>query len=396
MITHQILLLLLAGYIVFSIDKKQNYFPVPVVLVVLGIILSFVPIFQGIMITKEIIFNVFLPALLFISSYSFSVQALKKNKWLIGGMGTVGLMFTVAILGLSIYMVGNLFINLSLIGSLLIAGILSPTDPVSVVSILKNSTSDEKVADVVEGESLLNDGTSIVVFTVLLEMYLHDQSFSVTSFITEFLFVSLGGVFIGIIFGWLLSKAIHYTNHRQYQVMLSIIIAYGSFYLGELLGVSGVLATVTSGLLLSYEFGKHRQEEQFRDSLDGFWTIVEPTILSIIFLLIGIQSANYLFDVSWALVVIIFILSLVSRFIVLATSTMVIPRWRQRFTLGDSLMITWAGIKGTMSVALLLGLEAEASNDHLLVSLTFSVIVLSLIIQSIGVYPLTRRLSKEH
>ncbi|WP_019376133.1 cation:proton antiporter [Virgibacillus halodenitrificans] len=396
MITHQILLLLLAGYIVFSIDKKQNYFPVPVVLVVLGIILSFVPIFQGIMITKEIIFNVFLPALLFISSYSFSVQALKKNKWMIGGMGTVGLMFTVAILGLSIYAVGNLFINLSLIGSLLIAGILSPTDPVSVVSILKNSTSDEKVADVVEGESLLNDGTSIVVFTVLLEMYLHDQSFSVTSFITEFLFVSLGGVFIGMIFGWLLSKAIHYTNHRQYQVMLSIIIAYGSFYLGELLGVSGVLATVTSGLLLSYEFGKHRQEEQFRDSLDGFWTIVEPTILSIIFLLIGIQSANYLFDVSWALVVIIFILSLVSRFIVLATSTMVIPRWRQRFTLGDSLMITWAGIKGTMSVALLLGLEAEASNDHLLVSLTFSVIVLSLIIQSIGVYPLTRRLSKEH
>ncbi|MBD1224324.1 cation:proton antiporter [Virgibacillus halodenitrificans] len=396
MITHQILLLLLAGYIVFSIDKKQNYFPVPVVLVLLGIILSFVPIFQGITITKEIIFNVFLPALLFISSYSFSVQALKKNKWMIGGMGTVGLMFTVAILGLSIYAVGNLFINLSLIGSLLIAGILSPTDPVSVVSILKNSTSDEKVADVVEGESLLNDGTSIVVFTVLLEMYLHDQSFSVTSFITEFLFVSLGGVFIGIIFGWLLSKAIHYTNHRQYQVMLSIIIAYGSFYLGELLGVSGVLATVTSGLLLSYEFGKHRQEEQFRDSLDGFWTIVEPTILSIIFLLIGIQSANYLFDVSWALVVIIFILSLVSRFIVLATSTMVIPRWRQRFTLGDSLMITWAGIKGTMSVALLLGLEAEASNDHLLVSLTFSVIVLSLIIQSIGVYPLTRRLSKEH
>ncbi|MYL47357.1 sodium:proton antiporter [Virgibacillus halodenitrificans] len=396
MITHQILLLLLAGYIVFSIDKKQNYFPVPVVLVLLGIILSFVPIFQGITITKEIIFNVFLPALLFISSYSFSVQALKKNKWLIGGMGTVGLMFTVAILGLSIYAVGNLFINLSLIGSLLIAGILSPTDPVSVVSILKNSTSDEKVADVVEGESLLNDGTSIVVFTVLLEMYLHDQSFSVTSFITEFLFVSLGGVFIGIIFGWLLSKAIHYTNHRQYQVMLSIIIAYGSFYLGELLGVSGVLATVTSGLLLSYEFGKHRQEEQFRDSLDGFWTIVEPTILSIIFLLIGIQSANYLFDVPWALVVIIFILSLVSRFIVLATSTMVIPRWRQRFTLGDSGMITWAGIKGTMSVALLLGLEAEASNDHLLVSLTFSVIVLSLIIQSIGVYPLTRRLSKEH
>ncbi|MYL61689.1 sodium:proton antiporter, partial [Virgibacillus halodenitrificans] len=81
MITHQILLLLLAGYIVFSIDKKQNYFPVPVVLVLLGIFLSFVPIFQGITITKEIIFNVFLPALLFISSYSFSVQALKKNKW---------------------------------------------------------------------------------------------------------------------------------------------------------------------------------------------------------------------------------------------------------------------------------------------------------------------------
>ncbi|MFD1039600.1 cation:proton antiporter [Virgibacillus byunsanensis] len=389
---HQIILLLLIGYMVFSIDKKKNYFPVPVVLVLLGLILAPIPYFAEVTITKGLIFNVFLPALLFISAYSFPLKALKKNKWIITCLGTVGLLLTVSLLGILIYFVSNLFVQFTWIGALLIAAILTPTDPVSVVSILKETSSDKKIADVVEGESLLNDGTSIVIFTVLLGMFVNETSFSFSTLIGEFLIVSLGGIFIGISFGWLMSKAVHYTHDRQYQVMLSVIVAYGSFYIGEIIGVSGVLATVSAGLMLSWEFGKNSKEDHFRNSLDGFWSIVEPSFLSLLFLLIGIQAGDYLIFPEWYLAIIIFILSIIVRFVILISLTQTIPAWKHQFSMKDTSLITWSGIKGTMSIALLMGLEVASDKNDILISLTFAAVLLSLVIQSAGIYPLTRRL----
>ncbi|UJL47734.1 sodium:proton antiporter [Virgibacillus sp. NKC19-16] len=392
MSSHQVLLLLLVGYIVFSIDKKQTYFPVPVILVLLGLSLAFVPYFDDITISKELIFNVFLPALLFTSAYNFPLNYLRKNKWIITCLGTVGVLLTVILLGSTIYFVSNIFIQMSFVGALLIASILTPTDPVSVVSILKKSLSDEKIADIVEGESLLNDGTSIVLFSIFLGMFVNETSFSLGMFLGEFLFVSIGGIVLGVAFGWLMSKAVHYSKHRTYQVMLSVIVAYGSFYLGELIGVSGVLSTVTAGMMLSFEFGKNIKEDHFRDSLDGFWNIVEPSVLALLFLLIGIQAAEYLIFSEWTLAIIIFILSLAVRWLVLTGLTQAIPTWKSEFALKDSSLITWSGIKGSMSVALLMGFEAAASNDDILISLTFAAVLLSLVIQSVGVYPLTKRL----
>ncbi|MFD2628182.1 cation:proton antiporter [Oceanobacillus kapialis] len=383
------------GYIIYSIDKKQNYFPVPVILVLIGIVLSFIPYFSGITISKETIFMIFLPALLFTSAYQFPLKPLRTNKWVIGSLGTGGLLLTMALLGLSIYFVGNLFISLSLVGAFLVASILTPTDPVSVVNILKKSSSDERIADIVEGESLINDGTSIVLFTVFLEMYLNSSKFSIGGFISEFLFVSIGGVALGAVFGWLMSKLVHFTHHKEYQIMLSIIVAYGSFYIGEGIGVSGVLSTVTAGLMLSFEFGKNIKEAHFRSALNGFWGIIEPSLLAVLFLMIGIQSANYLIFNGWLLAVLIFIASLVVRYIVLLTTFKGVPKWRKQFSVNDATLITWTGIKGTMSVALLMGLESATDNgSSMIISLTFAAIMLSLIIQSIGVYPLTQKLSK--
>ncbi|WP_373895819.1 cation:proton antiporter [Virgibacillus sp. CBA3643] len=392
MSSHQVLLLLLVGYIVFSIDKKQTYFPVPVVLVLLGLALALVPYFNDITISKELIFNVFLPALLFTLAYNFPLGYLRRNKWIITCLGTIGVLLTVIMLGVAIYFVSNIFIQMSFVAALLIASILTPTDPVSVVSILKKSLSDEKIADIVEGESLLNDGTSIVLFTIFLGMFVNETSFSISMFLGEFLFVSIGGVVLGVAFGWLMSKAVHYSKHRTYQVMLSVIVAYGSFYLGEWVGVSGVLTTVTAGMMLSWEFGKNIKEDHFRDSLDGFWNIVEPSVLALLFLLIGIQAADYLIFSEWTLAIIIFVLSLAVRWFVLTGITQIIPAWRSQFALKDSSLITWSGIKGSMSVALLMGFAAAADGNDILISLTFAAVLLSLVIQSVGVFPLTKRL----
>lgn len=398
LVTHQVLVLLLIGYIIYTIDLKKKFFPVPVVLVVIGLALSFVPYFSSLHISKDMVFEVFLPALLFTAAYQFPLKQLKENWGIIAVLSTLGLIVTALLLGVSIYWVSGFFVSLSFTGALLLAAILIPTDPVSVTSILKESTGAEQLADIVEGESMVNDGTSIVLFTVFLSMFQTGNGFSIGKFLGEFLFVSIGGVVIGLLLGWILSKIIHFTHHKQYQVMLSITVAYGGFYIAEAIGVSGVLATVVTGIMLSFEIEKTKDDNNIKDSLDGFWAIITPTLLSVLFLLIGIQAAEYLAFPNWGFAAVIFVLSLLARFVMLGGIIYTVPAWRNEFQNDFSTisMITWSGIKGSMSVALLLWLEeAVSSKDELLVSLSFAVIVISLIVQSTGIYPLTKLLRKK-
>ncbi|MFG6147925.1 cation:proton antiporter [Halobacillus sp. B23F22_1] len=389
----QVVLLLFLGYIVFTLDKKQEDIPVPVVLLLLGIGLSFVPFFSSIELNKELIYDYFLPALLFISAYQYSPKALKKYGWLIGMLSTIGLIFTALALGFFTYAVGGIFTSFTLLGALLIAAILTPTDPVSVVSILKQSSTDEEVADIVEGESMINDGTSVVWFTVLSSMFVKGESFKFFPFLGEFLIVSLGGAVIGLVFGWIVSKAVHITHHRQYQIMLSIVLAYGSFHLAEHVGVSGVLATVGSGIMLAWEFDHTNKTDHYYESLSSFWDVVEPTVLSLVFLVIGIEATDHLVADVWGLAVLLFLAAFIIRFLVVGGTMQFSPTFRKHLNLKKSAIISWAGIKGTMSVVLLLSLQADAgSQAEGILSVTFAVIILSIVIQSLGVYPLSKRL----
>lgn len=395
MSVNQLIILLLIGYIVFTIDKKQKNLPVPVLLLIIGISLSFIPYFSDIKVTKEVIYDIFLPGLLFKSAYTFSPKALKNNAGIIATLSTVGLIMTTLLLGGAIYLIGGMFVSLSFIGALVVAAILTPTDPVSVVSILKQATDDSKVADVVDGESMINDGTSVVIFTVLVGIYMKSRSFEFLPFLSEFLYMALGGAVFGIVIGWLFSKAVHITHQKDYQVMLSIVIAYGVFHTAEHVGFSGVLATVAAGIMLAWEFDHTNKEDHYQEALSGFWDVVEPSILSLVFLLIGIVTTEHLNVDQWGLALFVFIASLVVRFIIIFGTSQIFNVWRQNIGWKKASLITWSGIRGTMSVVLVLTLQEKATGEmELLLSLSFAVVVLSLLLQSLGIYPLTKQLSK--
>ncbi|MUV38903.1 Na(+)/H(+) antiporter NhaG [Lentibacillus sp. JNUCC-1] len=392
----KIVILLAIGYIVFTIDKKQKNFPVPVVLVVIGILLSFIPFFSDIQVTENMIYKIFLPGLLFAAAYQYPAQALKRNAGVIATLSTIGLALTAGLLGVIIYAIGGPYAGISLIGALVVASILTPTDPVSVVAILKQSTDDPSIGDVVDGESMINDGTSVVLFGVLSGMYLNQEAFQPLGFLKEFLYVSAGGVLLGVVIGWGLSKLIYITHHRDYQVMLSLVIAYGGFYLSEHFGFSGVLTTVFAGIMLSFELSRSSKETSYRSSLGGFWEVAEPSLLSLLFLLIGIEAADYLaFSFNgWMLAVIVFIASLIVRFVIVTLTMQVFDGWRHIVKFKYAALISWGGIKGTMSVFLLLSLSTKSSGGaDFLLSLSFAVIMLSLIVQSLGVSPLSKLLA---
>lgn len=386
--------LLAIGYLVFTIDKKQENFPVPVILVLIGISLSFVPSFHDVRVTEALIYDVFLPGLLFVSAYQFSTDALRKNAGIIGLLSTVGLGLTVVLVGLAVYWLGGWLFSISLAGALVIAAVLAPTDPASVVSILKKSSPDKSIADIVDGESMINDGTSIVLFTVLSGMYLDSNSLDMLSAFGEFVYVSVGGVILGVAVGWLLSKAVHITHHRDYQVMLSIILAYGAFQLAESLGFSGVLATVAAGIMLSWEFTHAIKEDHYRESLAGFWDVVEPSLLALLFLLIGIEATKYLEWSNWLFALMVLFVSIAIRFLIVGATFKMLAGRTHEAIWKKSLLISWSGIRGSMSVFLLLhlGTLAKGGAADELISLSFAVVILSLIIQSLGIHPLSKAL----
>ncbi|WP_215112735.1 cation:proton antiporter [Exiguobacterium sp. s63] len=399
MIAQQVITLLLIGYFIYLIDSKRNYFPVPVILVLIGIGLSYIAFFDSVFITKDMIFEVFLPALLFTSAYQFKYNDLKDNFGIIAILSTVGLVLTAILMGYGTFWISEWFTPLSLTASFLLASILIPTDPVSVTAILKRSKGEKRIADVVEGESMVNDGTSVVIFTIFLSMFATGERFSTFNFLTEFLIVSAGGIGIGFIFGFLLKKLMIVSFKKHELVMLTIVTAYGAFYLADALEVSGVLATVTAGMMLSHELGTKEDCETVQRHLDGFWDIVIPILLALLFLLIGIEATSYLSVSLWTFAVLLFLLSILTRFIVVGGLVYTVPIWRKEFQsdLTATSLLTWSGIKGTMSIALVLWLEAENLNGSSeMISLAFAVILLSLILQSIGVYPLTTYLTNKH
>ncbi|MFC4402497.1 cation:proton antiporter [Gracilibacillus xinjiangensis] len=384
-----IIILLAIGYIVYTIDKKKDDFPVPTILILLGVGLAFIPYFDSAQLTEYTIYHVFLPALLFVSAYQFPIKDLRKNASIILSLATIGIILNVLFLG---YLI-SLISPLSFVQSALVAAILTPTDPVSVVSVIKKATGNEQIASMVDGESMLNDGTSIVLFTTLLSVATREKGFSFTSFLGDFLLVSIGGAVIGLILGYLVSKIVHYSHHRNYQLMLSIILAYGSFLIAEAAGVSGVLATVASGMMISFEYGRAVKEDHFRESLDGFWEIAEGSLLSILFLVIGIELTDYMQINYWLYAGIIFVLMILVRFITTYAVSKVFHPLSWRYTT----ILSWAGLKGSMSVFLILTLHAKsASGIHSdwIVGVSFTVILLSLTIQSLTMAPLSRSLLK--
>lgn len=385
----QIIILLFIGYIIFTIDTRKENFPVPTILILIGMIMALLPFFQSLDITEKMIYYIFLPALLFVSAYQYPIKEFRKNAGFITALATAGIILTVILLGSLVWLVSPI----SFVTSLLVAAILTPTDPISVVSIIKSATNDEEIADIVEGESMLNDGTSIVVFTSIFSVAAQEKSFQLLSFIGEFLYVSIGGIIIGLICGYATSKIIHVSHDRNYQIMLSIILAYGSFILAETLGISGVLATVTSGMMISFEYGRAMKEEHFRDSLNGFWTIVETSFLAVLFLLIGIEMTEYLAWSYWLYAWAIFIFMVMVRFIIVYGFSFLIHPMHWHYPT----IITWGGLKGTMTVYLILHLHSGTA-QHIpgdwIIGVTFTVVLISMTLQALTISPVSKKLLK--
>jgi CPA1 family monovalent cation:H+ antiporter len=403
----ELIILLLFGISFLAVLSRRYNFPFPILLVFVGLIVSFIPGVPLITLKPEIVFLIFLPPLLYGAAWNTSWHDFKANIRPITLAG-VGLVFFTTLL---VAAAAHYFIpQMSWTQAFLLGAIVSPPDAVAATSITKGLGLNPRIISIIEGESLVNDASGLIAYKYALAAIV-TGSFSLQAAGLQFLLVVSGGIAIGFVIGYLM-----YLVHTKFiceavvEVALTLFTPYASYLLAEYFHMSGVLAVVTTGLYLS-----HRSDVVFtpqsRIQAYAVWDVVVFILNGLIFILLGLQLKNVLAGISESSPrELIFYGLMVSVVVVLVRFVWVIPaallprmlskriREKEVFDKRNLLVFGWAGIRGVVSMAAVLAIpiltkEGTAfPNRNLLIFLTFCVIIFTLIVQGLSLPWLIRKL----
>ncbi|HLZ70301.1 MAG TPA: cation:proton antiporter [Dehalococcoidia bacterium] len=360
--------------------------PYTVVLVVLGLALGVADVKPGFALDRDLILHVFLPLLLFEAALLVDLRLLRDALTPIAVLAVPGVIVSTLIIGLLLWRLTGL--NLAL--AALFGAMVSATDPVAVLATFKRLKISEKLALVVEGESVLNDGTALVLFTLLLPAA-RGGVFRPLNVGLQFVGVLAGGLLVGAVMGWLGARCAALLEDHLAQLAVSALVAYGAFLLAERLQVSGVIATVTAGLVFAAD-GAERLQPAARELLHEVWEFAAFLANSLLFLLIGLKVGptnlrGVTGDLAWAVAA-----TLLARLLVVYGSG-VLLRWCGRpFLWRHGALVFWSGLRGALAIALALSLPLDLPQHDLLLRLTAGVVLFTLLAQGLTIAPLLRRL----
>lgn len=357
--------------------------PYTVLLMLVGIGLSFIGLVPNIELTQELLLNVFLPALLFEAAIHFPFNELKKFAPTIATLAAPGVILTALATALVLMIEITTFkvnADMGFMHYLLFGTIIAATDPIAVIALFKQLGVKRKLAVILEGESLFNDGTAIVMYTVVLTA-LTSGVFSVKDgaflFVTEAVF----GILLGAICGAFANFALPFAKDALITIAITTVAAYGSFLVAESLHASGVLATATAGLLLGDMGRRGGVEPSSRMAVVSFWRYLSFFVSSIVFLLIGLK-VNVMFLVEHAeLILFAFLAVLASRAISVFLPMRMLKRMGQPMNIKSATAIWWGGLRGSLSMVLVLSIPDSIAGKDALIAMTFGVVVLSVLVQ---------------
>ncbi|MGA9998073.1 MAG: Na+/H+ antiporter [Pyrinomonadaceae bacterium] len=382
------LLLIASGVAMLS---KWVRVPYTLALVIVGLAISPMHFLPPVHISPDLILLIFLPALLFEAAWNLKLSALRANLVPILTLATVGVGLSVAVIGSIIHYGAGLGWS----SALLFGAIISATDPVSVLALFKKLGAPERLSVIIEGESLLNDGTAVVVFRILLGIVVGTTAMESTgrlvlSSLGEFALVVLGGLLVGGVIGFLTSKVTSYFDDHLLEITLTTIAAYGSFLLAEALHVSPVIAVLVVGVIIG-NYGWHvGMSPNTQVAVDSFWEYAAFVVNSLVFLLIGLEIplsmlAQHIVHIAWALLAMI-----VARVLVIYGLMVLSNRFTEPVPFRWQHVLFWGGLRGSLSIALVLSLPLLVPDRTQLIAMTFGTVIFSLLAQGLTVAPLLK------
>lgn len=329
--------------------------------------------------------------LLFAGALHINLDSLFRQKWTIGALATVGVLLSTFMIGGMVFFLFD-FISqpLPFIYCLVFGALISPTDPIAVLGLLKQAKAPESLETKIAGESLFNDGVGVVIFLVIYEMVSGEHAFQLTHVGILLIQEALGGIALGLLLGWLTYLMLKSIDNYQVEVLLTIALVTGGYALASALHMSGPLAIVAAGLLIG-NHGRHfAMSEKTRDHLDTFWELVDETLNAILFVLIGLEILILKLELNYVVAGLITIpIVLFSRWVSVGL-TVTTLRFVRDFSPHVIKVMTWGGLRGGISVALALSLPIGPERDFLL-TVTYAVVVFSILVQGLTVAPLLRK-----
>jgi CPA1 family monovalent cation:H+ antiporter len=335
---------------------------------------------------QETVLNGMLAFLLFAGALHVNLSALRDRAAAVGTMATVGVLISTAIVGTGFWLAAQaLSIPLPFAWALVFGALISPTDPVAVLSTLKQVEVPATLETDMAGESLFNDGVGVVIFTVLVAVAAGVQGQGVDLLeVAELFFVeALGGAVLGLVTGYVAYRAMRAIDDYPIEVLISLAVVAGSYSLAANLHISGPIAVVVAGLLIGNRGPRHAFSDQTERYLFGFWTLVDEMLNSILFLLIGLEVLVLRFEITFGWLAAIAVpLVLAARFIAVAVPVVLLSAV-QHFTRGTIPVLTWGGLRGGISIALALSLPETESKSAILAA-TYAVVLFTIIVQGLS------------
>jgi len=338
----------------------------------------------------ETLLHGMLSFLLFAGALHVNLADLAKQKWIIGLLATGSVLGSTFSIGfISRWVLGILGIEMPLIDCLLFGALISPTDPIAVLGILKKVGVPESLETKITGESLFNDGVAVVIFLIFLEIATGARQVTTASVLGLFAKEALGGVGFGLIIGWIAYWMLKSIDDYQVEVLITLALVTGGFALADELHISGPIAIVVAGLLIGNHGRLLAMSDQVRDHLDNFWELVDEVLNGVLFVLIGLEVLALTFSREYFIAGVLFIpLLLTVRFISVGFPVLIMRRFRA-FSPRVVTILTWGGLRGGISVALALSLP-PGKNRELILAITYIIVVFSIIVQGLTIGKLVK------
>ena len=372
-----------------AIIARRLRMPYSVGLVLAGMGLYFSHVRLELHLTRDLIFVLLLPPLVFEAALCISWRELKKDLPVVTLLATVGVLLAGSVTAAGMHYALNWNWGSATVFGVLIAA----TDPVSVIAALNDAGVQGRLRLLIEAESLLNDGTAAVAFVAVLSV-LAGEHHDVLSITGTLLLTIGGGVFSGAIVGWGFMLLAGRTADRLVEITLTTLAAYGSFFVAEHYHLSGVLAALTAGLVVgNYGMGSATSDANRRD-LESFWEFVAFIASSLIFVLMGAQEAQQHITELWRPALIGIGLVMCGRAVAIYPLCGIFAHTRFRIETRDQHVLFWGGLRGALALALALTLPQDLPERDAIIRITFAVVAFSIFAQGLSITPLLRRLGQ--
>ena len=346
----------------------------------------------------EVLMKGMLSFLLFAGALHVDLGALLSRRWAIAAMATVGTLLSTFVVGFAVYFALPVFgISLPLAYALVFGALISPTDPVAVLGILKKVAVPPSLEAKIAGESLFNDGVGIVVFTILVAIAsgtgAHGEAhvaITPVGVVVLFLQEAVGGAALGFVAGYVAYRAMRAIDDYVLEVIITLSLVLATYAVAARFGLSGPIAVVIAGLLIGNHATRYAMSDSTREHVQTFWHLLDEILNAVLFLIIGFEVIAITISAPLVgAVVAAIVITLVARFLAVA-GPITILSLRRDFTPGAVPMLTWGGLRGGISVALALSLPAFAGKDAVL-AMTYGVVVFSIIVQGLTLQPVAGR-----